>query len=185
VACARSPSLVQTGHDYYWGAISENPAHFVVVGARSLLLSANVGVCFLELSSPVLLLILGMFQAAQCVLMHFHAHRFALEAHRAHPMGELPTALLSLQQRRKREIQEENQRQAMGTAGALNSSPQKAGAPAGGPVRSTTNKPSEGNGEMTLAEWRAAKAAEKKREREANMAAAGDNSAKLPPTVTV
>jgi len=95
-------TYVKTRHTYSKRAICEQPMHFVVVGLRATVLGLCAGVCFLPLKITTLLIILAALAIINCVLMYEVNHRFALRGGGQHPMSELPTALLNMQQRRKK-----------------------------------------------------------------------------------
>jgi hypothetical protein len=94
--------VVKTWHHYSCSTLLSQPMHALVVGSRVLLLASLPLVSLVPLQPAYLLLVLAGMSIVQCVLLLAHDFRFGIKSNKAHPMRELPNALLALQQKRKR-----------------------------------------------------------------------------------
>ena len=95
--------FVKNRHHYSLRTMREHPVHVLVVTSRIVLIAAYplVG-AFFELEPWSLLLVYAAMCVAQVTLLQIHDFKANIHSNNQHPMREMPNALQSLQQKRKR-----------------------------------------------------------------------------------
>jgi len=90
----------------------QHPTHVLVVILRIGLIVACPAVAITKLQPYQLVLVLAAMSVAQCALLQIQDFKFNIHSTNQHPMREMPNALQSMQQRRKRAAEQSQMRRA-------------------------------------------------------------------------